>query len=141
MRRNRLQAYADLKWKLPLFRLAQSLPCHLVSQQLTAGELFSLCFSRRLKGPRILELILGPRCMALQEQQLWSTSRALPVLPGQEQHWPIGKSSLVLNVPSAAFQFILDLSCCSLLGSLEWPIRSCPGSPTFKEHQGFCTQI
>lgn len=54
-----------------------------------------------------------------QQQQLWSVSQALPVLPGLEQHLPVGESSPGLNVPPAALQLILDCSCCSLLGSLE----------------------
>lgn len=54
-----------------------------------------------------------------EQQKLWSMSQALPVLPGQEQHLPMGKSILGLSVPPSALQLILDLSCCSLPGSPE----------------------
>lgn len=74
-----------------------------------------------MKGPWILELILGPPLhgTAGEQRQLWSMSQALPVLPGQQQHLSMEKSILGLNIPPAALQLILDLSCCSLLSSPE----------------------
>lgn len=54
-----------------------------------------------------------------EQQKLSSMSQALPMLPAQEQHFPMGKSILGLSVSPTALQLILDLSCCSLPGSLE----------------------